>query len=130
MSNALTAARDSLKAALGTVEGQVFTIVPAAYTPPAVVIEGDDPYISYEGAVFCAFHAHHRVVVIAAPGITETTAEQLDAQLLDVLAALTGGDHFVEDVGRPGSWSINGQAHPAVVVHVRTEIQTPEQEET
>lgn len=125
MSNVLTAVRDDIKAELEAAGLFAFTVVPENYSPPAVVIDADEPYVSFEGATFGAFFVNHRLIVVGDTGINLETAEALDAQLLQVLAALSDA-HHVEDVGRPGSFSVGAQPHPAVVIRTRTEVHPQE----
>ena len=127
MSNQLADVRATLKAAMEAADLRTFTVVPERYVPPAVILEADDPYISFEGAVFGGLIVHHRLIVIAGVGINEVTAADLDSRLLKVLDAVPA-DHAIDDVGRPGRWDVNGQSHPAAVVSVLTEV-IREQEE-
>ena len=127
MSNQIAAVREGLKAAMDEADLRAFTIVPERYTPPAVIIEPGDPYITLEGATFGGFIVHHRLIVIAGIGINEVTAADLDGRILKALDAVPD-DHAINEVERPGRWDVNGQAHPAAVIRVMTEVIRAEEE--
>lgn len=121
MSNQLAGVREGLQVSLEGAELRVFTIVPEVYTPPAIILEADDPYISLEGAVFGGFLVHHRLIVVGVAGINEVSVADLDERLLKALDAIPD-DHAIDDVARPGRWDVNGQTYPAAVISVHTEV--------
>jgi hypothetical protein len=123
VSNAYTAVRERIKAALATAGLHAFEIVPENLTPPAVWVAPADPYITREGAVFGGEIVHHEVVVVTGAGVNAVQADALGGLIIATVDALdTDPDLVVGDVGRPGQIAINGQKFLACAIAVDIEI--------
>lgn len=88
MTGRLVAARDDLKAALAPL-GEVFGQMPARFTPPAVLLQPDDPWVTVEDLTpFRSGDVHYRVVIIARHGdnpAQDNTITTLAEQALDAI---------------------------------------------
>lgn len=68
MTGRLAAARDDLRDALSPL-GEVFGQMPARFTPPVVLLQPDDPWLTVEDDTpFRMGDVHYRVVIIVRPG--------------------------------------------------------------
>lgn len=119
--SALEAKRTELKTALTNAGYFAFSTVPEVAEPPLMYVAPNEPYVSLEGATFGAVIVHHQVIIVAAPGVNEQRANDLDALVEGVLAAISDlVDTF--EVGRPGQIAFNGQSHIGVAIDTQTEI--------
>lgn len=119
--SALKAKRDELKTALETAGYFAFSAVPEVAEPPLVYVAPNDPYVSLEGATFGGVIVHHQIIIVAAPGVNEERADELDDLVEGVMAVVLPLIGTLE-VGRPGQISLNGQPHIGVAIDVETEI--------
>lgn len=123
MSNALTDLRTAVKAVLDEAGFRTFTTVPSQVTPPCAFVSPGDPYLTREGAAFGGEIVRHRVVVVTAAGINDTTAESLDELLLTALDALYASvDWDVTEVGSPGPIGLNNAQYLAVPIDIQQQI--------
>lgn len=88
------------------------TDLPCAFVGPG------DPYLSGEGAAFGAWNVNIVVVVVAGPGDNQAQADQVDALLLQALAALEAADHAVASVDSPGRIALQGGSYLAAVIRL------------
>lgn len=122
MTNAVTEARRILKAAIETADLKAHATKPERVATPCVFIGPDDPYLQTDGAAFSSELLNLEVVVVAAAGVNEHRAEELDALILHAFDAAVTVGFRVREVQRPGSISLAGQSHVAAVINVQTEI--------
>lgn len=119
--SALKAKRDELKTALTDAGFFAFSTVPETAAPPLVYVAPNEPYVSLEGAAFGGVVVHHQIIVVAAQGVNEQRADELDDLVEGVFAVVAERVDRLE-VGRPGQIAFNGQAHIGVAIDVETEI--------
>ncbi|WP_372733609.1 hypothetical protein [Nocardioides sp.] len=136
MANVLTEARTHLAGIIKDADIRAYTTVPEdllALDPdelegalyPMVYVAPGEPYLSFEGATFGGALVRCNVVVVAEPGATDDRADDLDTQLLAVIAAVDADpdrEWVVVKVEQPGQIEIRNQAHLAASVEYLREI--------
>ena len=110
-SGRLAAARAALAAALTPKVGAVYTTLPSRFTPPAVLLEPDDPYITTAGRPFRYGDLHQQVTVIVRPGDNVAQLRALESVVENALDAIhaAGNDWTVQSVSAPFDLQV-GQA--------------------
>lgn len=120
--NTLSALRGDLRDRL-TVKGfHAFTTAPETVAAPFVWVAPDSPYIEVTTApedaiAFGEVLVRHRLIAVAEAGDNEMKADGLDLMVVRLLA-VDLSPHTVLTVDEPGSLSLNGQEHVAVVIHL------------
>lgn len=123
MSNTLTDSRTALRDLLGGEAANVYVAVPNVVSPPCTFVAPGSPYLTHDGASFGGTVAHYSVVTIAGRGTNDVAAEELDGQILDLVALIGNSDDFtLDDVGQPGQIAISGQSYLAASIEVQTEV--------
>ncbi len=90
---------------------------------PCAFVGPGDPYLSGEGAGFGGWLASLVVVVVAGPGDNQAQADQVDALILQALAALESTGHDVATVDAPGRVALQGGSYLGAVLRlVPTEV--------
>lgn len=110
-SGRVAAVRDGLKAALAPL-GEVFAVLPERITPPAVLLQPDDPWVTTgDGLPYRTGLVHYRVVLIVRPGVNDAQENAVTSMVEDALDALheSGSDWTVSAVVAPYDLAI-GQA--------------------
>lgn len=120
MSGRIASVRDDLAAALAPL-GEVFGQMPARFTPPAVLLQPDDPWITVEpGTPYRAGDVRYRVVIIVRPGdniAQDNTVTKLVEDALDALHD-SGNDWLVRQVVAPYDLQIGEALFLAARLHV------------
>lgn len=119
--SALKDKRDEIRTALTDADFFAFSTVPEVAAPPLVYVAPNEPYVSLDGATFGGVIVHHQIVIVAAPGVNEQRADELD-DLVEGVLAVVGPRVDTFEVGRPGQLTFNGQPHIGVAIDTTTEI--------
>lgn len=122
MSGELAEVRARLRNALTDAGLSAYATVPERVTPPLVFVGPGDPYVTTESANFGSEIVRCEVVVVASPGVNNTTADELDGLILTAFDAAEAAQFAVESVERPGRITLGGQQFIAAAITVWTEI--------
>lgn len=101
-STILSAVRQPLATALGTVAGNVYSYVPESVIPPAVVVVPDSPYLEFETINKSTIHAKINFTVSVAVAYNSNPAalDNIEQLIMSVLAVIPSG-YEVGSVERP-----------------------------
>jgi hypothetical protein len=90
---------------------------------PCAFVGPGDPYLEFDGAAFGACLVNTVVVVVAEAGDNQAQADQVDALILQALAALEAADRDVAGVDSPGRVALQGGSYLGAVIRlVPTEV--------
>ncbi|MBZ4485991.1 hypothetical protein LQ938_09560 [Microbacterium sp. cx-55] len=114
--------REELKTVIsGVTQTQVFSSFPDKYTPPAILITPNNPYIT-EGETFEEHRANFQVWVIAPKGDNEVVTDFIESHLEDLIPALTTANWSVEQVEGPYLTDVKNVQFLTVILRVSAPI--------
>ena len=101
-STILSDVRTPLATALGTVAGNVYSFVPEAVYPPAVVVVPDSPYLELETINKSTIHTkiNFTISVAVAYNSNPASLDNIEQLIISVLAVIPVG-YIVSSVERP-----------------------------
>jgi hypothetical protein len=101
-STILSSIRTPLATALGSVAGNVYSFVPEAVIPPAVVIVPDSPYLELNTINDDTIHAkiNFTITVAVAYNSNPASLDNIEQLIMSVLAVIPTG-YVVSSVERP-----------------------------
>ncbi|WP_372593564.1 hypothetical protein [Actinotalea sp.] len=120
-SGRLSATRDALAAALAGL-GTVHAVMPSRLTPPAVVLEQADPWVTTADQPNRFGLMRYQVTLTVRPGANPDQEQALTDMVEDALDALAGPhDWTVQQVSAP----LNLQVGEAVYLAARLDVTAP-----
>ena len=122
MSGALKTARNSLRDAVTARGVKAWSTKPERFTPPGAFVMPSEPYMTLQDASFGCARMHYDIVLVAARGINDKRADELDDMIQAAIAAVDDLDWNLKPVPQPGQIAIEGQPYVGAVVQCDTEI--------
>ncbi len=114
--------REELKSiVIGATSTQVFSSFPNAFTPPAILVTPDNPYVT-EGETFEEHRANYQLWVIAPKGDNLTVLEFIETHLENLMPALIANNWSIEQVDGPYLTEVKNSQYLTVVLRVSAPI--------
>ena len=109
----LSALRETVGACLtGLNKVTVYTFVPEAVMPPAVIVQPGTPYLTTDDEPYGFYRVRWRVALIADSATNEVATESLDQLICDAIAALSA-TFAVEEIEEPYVFRANDNMYLA-----------------
>jgi hypothetical protein len=122
VSGELKATRRALRDAVKVRGVQAWSTRPERFTPPGAFVMASEPYVTVEDANYGCERVHYDIVLVAAPGINDKRADELDDMIQSAIAAVDDLAWNLKPAPQPGQITLNGQPHVGAVVECDTEI--------
>jgi hypothetical protein len=115
----IAAARASLADALAPL-GDVYDVLPERFTPPAVLLVPDEPWITTAGRPARIGDLHYTAILVVRPGANDAQEQAITSRVEQALDALEDPAHawIVETVTAPYDLAVAGTVYLAVKLTV------------
>ena len=113
--------RGTLATALGSVAGNVYSYVPEAIIPPAVVIVPSSPYLEQQliGKSVIKVKVNFTITAIVAYNSNPASLDNLEQLIMGILAAIPAG-YVVGNVDRPTPLEVGASTMLTADINVST----------
>jgi hypothetical protein len=124
MGNRIMALKEAKEALATVLNAAVTTVdhIPARIVPPVAIISPGSPYLE-DGNTFGKLSVRLEVSIVAPTKANDTSTDQLDSLIEDVLVALYNNKYGVESVSQPYAMETGNATYLAATVSVNTLIQ-------
>lgn len=114
--------RADLLAVLNSTDLPAYDHLPERITPPILLVEPDDPYLTDgDGVPFGMRQVAYQVYVIGRRGTSATQTTELDKHIVTTLGALDDSENWdVGTVARPYALQLGDSAYLATTIAVTT----------
>lgn len=122
MSNQLSDARLELEQLLNDGDTNLYTYVPEAAQPPAIVLLPASPYVQrLETDTYGTLTASFTLTLLVTPGPNNTLTDQMDELIINTIVTLINNGYDVEDV--PTFYSYDVGTRRLLAADITTNIQ-------